>query len=78
MAAEAISKITGSPERALSVATELLSDKERWLVGHAADLLGRLGSAAKPVIADLQRLLHHDHEYTRKHVRAAIERILSS
>jgi hypothetical protein len=62
----------------LSLATELLGKQEWWLVGHAAALLGELGSAAQPAIADLQRLLGHDHEYTRKHVQTAIERILSA
>jgi hypothetical protein len=78
MAAEAISRITGDPATAVSVAIELLADPEFWLVGHAADLLGELGPVAKAAVADLQRLLGHDHEYTRQHVGAAIERILSS
>ena len=52
----------------------------RWgkafsVIGHAADLLGELGSAAQPAIADLQGLLGHDHESTRRHVRTAIDKI---
>ena len=53
MAAEGISKINGSPEPALTVATELLGDPEWWLVGHAADLrwawhsIRRLGTAQR-------------------------------
>ena len=75
MAAEAISKITGSPEPALSVATELLGDPEWWLVGHAAEALANIGPAAKPAIAHLEQLLNHDHESTQRHVKAAIDKI---
>jgi hypothetical protein len=57
MAAEAVSKITGDFTTALAVATELLADPEWWLVGHAADTLADLGPAAKPALADLERLL---------------------
>jgi hypothetical protein len=78
MAAEAKWRITGDPAIALTVATEMLKDEEWWLVGHAADLLGKLGQAARPVVADLERLLGHEQDYTRRHVRAAIERVLSS
>lgn len=75
MAAEAKWRITADPTAALSVATEMLKDAEWWLAGHAADLLGKLGQAARPALAGLQQLLDHDHEYTRRHVRAAIERV---
>ncbi len=71
-------KISGDPAAALPVATGLLGDPEWWLVCHAAELLGELGPAAKPALADLRPLLDHDEEYTRKDVRAAIERILAS
>jgi hypothetical protein len=75
MAAEARWRITGDPTAALSVGTELLNDPEWWLVGHAADLLGELGPAAKPAIANLRGLLGHEHQSARRHVRAAIERV---
>ena len=71
-------KITGDPTAALSVATEMLGDPDFCMVAHAAELLGELGPIAKPVLADLQRLLDHEEEYTRKDVQAAIERILAS
>ena len=77
LAAEAKWRITGDPTAALAVATEMLSDQEWWLVGHAADLLGKLGQAAQPAVADLERLLGHEQDYTRRHVRAAMERVLS-
>ncbi len=78
LAAEAEWQITGDPTVALAVAMELLNDEEWWLVGHAADLLGKLGQAGKPAVADLQRLMGHEQDYTRRHVRAAIEKIGSS
>ncbi len=66
---------SNSAATALAVAMELLADQEWWLVGHAADLLGELGHAAQPAVADLQRLLPHEQGYTRRRVRAAIEKI---
>ena len=78
LAAEAKWRITGDSTVALAVATEMLNDPEWWLVGHAADLLGNLGHAARPAVADLERLLGHEQDYTRRHVQAAIERVLSS
>lgn len=78
LTADARWQITGDPATALAVAMELLSDEEWWLVGHAADLLGELGQVALPAVADLERLLGHEQDYTRRHVRAAIERIVSA
>lgn len=75
MAAEAKWRITGDPATALAVAMELLNDEEWWLIGHAADLLGKLGQAARPAVADLERLLGHENEFIQKHVRAAMEKI---
>lgn len=78
LTAEAKWRITGDPAIALAVATELLNDPEWWLVGHAADLLGGLGQVARPALADLERLLGHASEPTRRHVQAAIETIGAS
>ena len=78
MAAEAKWRITGDSTAALAVATELLADPEWWLVAHAADLLGEVGITAWLVVADLERLFSHENESTRKHVHAAIRRVLSS
>jgi hypothetical protein len=50
LAAEAKWRIIGDSTSALEVATELLNDAEWWLVGHAADLLGELGQAARPAV----------------------------
>ena len=71
-------KIIDDSTAALAVATEMLGDPEWWLVGHAADLLGTLGQAARPAVADVERLLGHASEPTRRHVRAAIEKIEAS
>lgn len=43
-AARALWKITGDPNPAVEVATRLLQDREEWLVVHAQNLLGEIGS----------------------------------
>ena len=53
-AAEAIWRISGDTDAFLRVATEMLGDKESNIRSDAAELLGDLGPAAKPAIADLE------------------------
>ena len=75
-ASEAIWRITGSTLPALTVATEMLDDE---LLGYnAIDLLGKLGSAARSAVPDLQQLLAHDDEDVRQHAEEALKKIQTS
>jgi hypothetical protein len=71
-ASEAIWRISNVTVSALSIATEmLLGDEEWWLRYHAANLLGKLGPAARPVIMHLQRCRDDEDENVRGAARKA-------
>jgi HEAT repeat protein len=57
-ATEAIWHISGDTEIPLRVATAMLIDDESNIRCEAADLLGKLGPAARPAIAEIQRLAY--------------------
>ena len=59
----------------LRVATEMLSDGESNVRCQAAELLGNLGPAGRPAIAELQRLLDDTEECVRRQVAGALANI---
>ena len=73
--ARAIWHISGEAEAPLRVAMQLLTDEDDTIKAHAADLLGEMGTAARPALAGLQRLLGDESEYVRRHAREAMARI---
>jgi HEAT repeat protein len=73
--ARAIWRITNDAEAQLRVAMQLLDDADDTIKAHALDLLGELGTAARPALADLQRLIGDELEYVRRHAREALEKI---
>ena len=74
-AAEAIWRINGDTEIPLRVASEMLGNGESNIRCHAVELLGKLGPAGRPAIAELQRLLEDDEEAVRRHVAEALAKI---
>ena len=75
-AAEAIWQISGDTQAPLRVATKMLGDDESGNRCLAAELLGNLGPAARPAIADLQRLLDDTEEAVRRQAAEAVSRIV--
>lgn len=74
-ASEALFRITGSTLPALTVASEMLADE--FTAYDAVDLLGKLGSAGRSAVPDLQRLLEHDDEFLRDRARRALAKIMA-
>jgi hypothetical protein len=68
-------RITGSTLSALTVASEMLDDEMWWW--KAIGLLGKLGTAARLAVPDLERPLAHDDEFRRYDAERALKKIMA-
>jgi HEAT repeat protein len=75
-AAVALWSINGNAEEALATARAWIGDEDRWIRCWAADLLGHLEPAARPMEADLQGLLNDEEEHVRRQAAKALAKIV--
>ena len=74
--AVALWSITRNTDEALATARTWIKDEDRWIRCWAAELLGHLGSAARPMEADLQRLLDDEEEHVRRQAAEALAKVM--